>query len=194
MAIESRYIVDVRAGERPPTSPALRVLRVVLWVAVVAAGFGVARIFWDGLEAQAYFRNDDQRWFAFGTLAIFALSIPALLASYRIRDKREGLMVLAGLIALILAALGIALYNGRHNNERLVEDYCAYGASSLAQYAGCVEHVAPGQVVYADTSAADFANGKRDDCGSGAGPFCGGAEKDREVREALRELEESNRP
>jgi hypothetical protein len=98
-------------------------------------------------------------------------------------------MVPAGLVALVLVLLGFAVYNSRDSNDRLVQDYCSYDASSLAQWIGCVRNVEPGQVVYSDTPAADFANGKREDCGVGAGPFCGEAAKDREFREALGELE-----
>ncbi len=169
----------------------VKALRVTLWIVAVVAALYVGSIFWDGLEAAGYHGDDSQRWIAFGGLAALAASILALTWSYRSGRRREDLMVTVGLVALVLAMLGFAVYNSRNSNDQLVEDYCAYGARSLAQYGGCVEHVEPGQVVYSDTPAADFANGKRDDCGPGAGPLCGEAAFGREAREALNELERS---
>jgi len=175
-------------GEEGKASLGVRAVRLVLWVvAVVSAGY-VGSVFWDGLEAAGYRGDSGQRWIPFAGLAAVAGAVFALLWSYRSRRSRGELIVPAGLVAIALAITAGLVYESRDNGEHLVWDYCSYGASSTAQWIGCVKHVSPGQVVYSNTPAADFANGKTDTCGAGSGPFCGEAARDREISEALEKL------
>ena len=188
-------------GSKDPTleaeSPSLltTTIRVVLWAAAILAGIYVARVFWDGLETRGYGGNADHRWLPFAGLVILTAAVFLLLRSYRNEREREKLMVPAALVGVFLFMTGLTIYNSRDNGQQLVRDYCSYGSSSAAQWIGCVEHVGPGEIVFSDTPAADFANGVNDDCGADAGPFCGEAIKEREYRQALHELErESSLP
>ncbi|MDX6609691.1 MAG: hypothetical protein QOF85_1616 [Solirubrobacterales bacterium] len=54
----------------------------------------------------------------------------------------------------------------------LVSRYCAYGASSIAQLHGCVQHVTPSTVRTYRTNAERYAVGDRTTCGYDSGPFC----------------------
>lgn len=54
----------------------------------------------------------------------------------------------------------------------LIDDYCAYGAVSLAQLRGCEDHVDASHVMGLDTNAARYARGELDRCLADAGPFC----------------------
>jgi hypothetical protein len=174
-----------------PDSPGLltMIVRVVLWLAAIAAGFYVVGVFWDGLEAAGYGGDASQRWLPFAGLVVLAGAVFLLLRSYRTGPRREALMVPAVLVGAVLATTGFMVYNSRDNGQQVVRDYCSYGARSAAQWLGCVRAVTPGEVVYSDTPAADFANGKSGDCGADSGPFCGEAARGREYRQALGELE-----
>lgn len=180
-----RYYEPVKKGSGRGT----KALRVVLWVAAVVGGFAVAQVYWQGLEASGLHGDSSQRWFALGALALLALGVFALLASYRGRDRREGLVVPAAAVAISLAILAAVVYESRGNNDQLVGNYCSYGSRSIAQYVECVRHVTPGEVVYSNTPAADFANGKTSECGAGSGPYCGEAASRHEARQALAEHE-----
>ena len=93
------------------------------------------------------------------------------------------------IVGITVGLLAFAVYNSRNNNDQLVGDYCSYGSRSLAQLAGCLGSVTPGEVVYSDMPAADFANGKRAIVGSGSGPFCAEAAAAQEARQVLGEME-----
>jgi hypothetical protein len=60
------------------------------------------------------------------------------------------------------------------SSDRLVSDYCSYGAVSQAQLDGCKSHVTANEVRGRNTPAAHFAkSGSSDDvCGAISGPFC----------------------
>lgn len=69
-----------------------------------------------------------------------------------------------------------------------VVDYCTYGAVSVEQLSGCLQHVSAADIERLDTPAASYAaSGSGSiECGDGAGPFCGpGDAQDRALRKAL---------
>lgn len=172
-----------------PLGAALRFLRIPLWIIAIVAVFYVGGLLWDGIEASAYGGDLNQRWISFAAIAILAASVLALVASYRDERGRERLMPTAVLVALIVGGLGLTLYQSRDNNDELIYDYCAYGAASLSQWFECTKNTAPGEVIYGDSAAADFANGKREDCGPSAGPLCPSAAENRSLREEAAEAE-----
>ena len=183
----------VSADSEEDKSFATRAMRAVLWVAAVLGALYVASVFWDGLEAAGYNGDNGARWLPLVGLVVVASAVFALLWSNRNDEGREALKPAIVLVLLVLGVTGFTVYQSRGNNDQLVRNYCSYGATSVVQWIRCVESVKPGQVIYSDTAAADFANGKAKNCGAGAGPFCGEAAKGREAREALGELEEEER-
>ena len=57
--------------------------------------------------------------------------------------------------------------------DRLVEEYCSYGAVSQRQLDTCQTHVSANHVREIDTPASRFAQGDSTaECGAGSGPFC----------------------
>ena len=104
--------------------PGVKALRVALWIATAAAGFAVARVFWDGLEpgvsrdAVSGGSRSAASWFSPGS---------ALLYLYRGRDRRETLLGPAIAVAFVIVALGVAVDASKGNNDQLVSDYCSYG-------------------------------------------------------------------
>lgn len=53
-----------------------------------------------------------------------------------------------------------------------VAEYCAYGAVSDAQLAGCESHVEESDIDALDTNAAEYSRGNLNECLDDAGPFC----------------------
>jgi hypothetical protein len=57
--------------------------------------------------------------------------------------------------------------------DRLVEEYCSYGAVSQRQLETCQTHISANRVRSIDTPASWFAQGDSTaECGAGSGPFC----------------------
>jgi hypothetical protein len=110
------------------------------------------------------------------TLAAF--SGGAVLASVgaRLAWNRPALRPLRGLlvaIALTCALSAVATLGDSQYRDRVVSDYCAYGAASQAQLEECRANVSYDQVRSANTRAASFAlDGTDTSCDAGAGPFC----------------------
>jgi hypothetical protein len=75
-------------------------------------------------------------------------------------------VLLAFGFAWALSACGSGL-----DADRMVIDYCMYGARSEAQLEGCIDHVTADEVKRRDSNAARWArNGG--ECLGDAGPFC----------------------
>ena len=75
------------------------------------------------------------------------------------------------------ASLGVVIVTGAvvlaaALQPTTVRDYCAYGAVSLEQLAGCVTHVSRGYVESLDTNAARYARAETGSCLADAGPYC----------------------
>lgn len=78
----------------------------------------------------------------------------------------------AGFTLVVLsAALAFSACGDDWREDRLVFDYCLYGAQSYAQLEGCVEHVSVDDVNQRSTNAARWAR-EGGDCLADAGPFC----------------------
>lgn len=80
-------------------------------------------------------------------------------------------------MVVVTIMLGIGVYMidlERRYANRVVSDYCSYGAVSEAQIAGCTAHVSYRYVESSKSAAARFAiDGSSDaECGAGSGPFC----------------------
>jgi hypothetical protein len=74
--------------------------------------------------------------------------------------------------AIMLGFFSYSMVTERRSADRLVNDYCSYGAVSVAQLAGCKSHVTANQVRDRDTPASHFAQRDSDECAEGSGPFC----------------------
>ncbi len=85
----------------------------------------------------------------------------------------------AGALGFVLLASGGVVELAREEGVRLVDEYCAYGATSDAQLEGCKAHVIADQVRSLRTPAAEFAI-EEGICGGDAGPFCAKAVEGRE--------------
>lgn len=105
-------------------------------------------------------------------------------ADDRLRPAGWGLVAVAA--ALTFGLVGVDI--GRREAQRLIADYCAYGAQSQSQLATCKEHVSFNDVDRRETPAARFAKDPDTDCGADAGPFCRAA-YDRRVRRLLEEMD-----
>jgi hypothetical protein len=76
--------------------------------------------------------------------------------------------------AIVLGFFSYSMLTEWQTSDRLVGDYCAYGAVSRAQLEGCKSHVTANQVRARDTTASHFAQRDIEDCGEDSGPFCEG--------------------
>jgi len=72
----------------------------------------------------------------------------------------------------LTAALLAAGCAGTLDSRDPIADYCAYGAVSEAQLAGCESHVEESDIDELDTNAAEYSRGELDECLDDAGPFC----------------------
>ncbi|MEA2275313.1 MAG: hypothetical protein QOC78_273 [Solirubrobacteraceae bacterium] len=110
---------------------------------------------------------------AFGLTVALAAGAFVLFARYP-RGARPPLATFLVAGAIVLGFFSYSMLTEWQSSDRLVGDYCAYGAVSHAQLDGCKGHVTANQVRARDTTAAHFAQRDVEDCGSGAGPFCEG--------------------
>jgi hypothetical protein len=95
----------------------------------------------------------------------------------RTNADAKDLRRLAGgmVVAAITLGFGVFLIDDeRRSADRIVSDYCSYGAVSEAQLEGCKSHVSYRYVESSNTPAAQFAKGgsSEAECGSSSGPFC----------------------
>jgi hypothetical protein len=74
--------------------------------------------------------------------------------------------------AIVAGFFSFSMLSEWQSADRLVADYCAYGAVSNAQLDGCKSHVTANEVRARDTAAAHFAQRDSDECGAGSGPLC----------------------
>lgn len=77
----------------------------------------------------------------------------------------------AGLLLAFVLIGSASACGDAWEQDRLVFDYCLYGAQSHAQLRGCVEHVTAEEVEQRDSNAARWAR-EGGDCRADAGPFC----------------------
>ena len=114
-------------------------------------------------------------------LAIAALAIAATILVLPISSPPEGAFGWSNLgwparITLIIAIAGAALTLFISTAPSTVDDYCSYGATSVPQYRGCVDHVSREDVEAIDSNAARYARGEIDECLADAGPQCSARE------------------
>jgi hypothetical protein len=156
------------------------------WAIAIVGGIWTASLVFDGIHTSAYFGDQSQIWLNLGVVTAFTFGLIGLLYITQ-TIKREAAGVLAVVFLIIFGYAWYGEYKGRHNTDNMVYDYCAYGSRSVAQLAGCIDHVTPGQAEYAETPAGKMARGGTD-CGVGAGPFCRDVALGHEAEQALQEL------